>query len=66
MISKYTIRRYKRSRFWGIYEGEELVALCVYKKGAVIVREVFDERDALLRNPPRDLCVADRSYQCRT
>ena len=33
-----TICRYKRSRFWAVYEAEDrLVCVCVYKRGALEV-----------------------------
>lgn len=47
--SRYTIKRWKLSRHWAVFEGEELIALCVYRKGARSVVTHLDERDALKR-----------------
>ena len=34
-----TVKRYKRTRFWGVYDTSGmLICLCVYKKGAEEVR----------------------------
>lgn len=41
---QYEVRRYKKSRFWGVFYGERLIALCVYKKGARIVMSLLQER----------------------
>lgn len=30
----YRYERYKRSRFWAVYDLDQLICLCVYKKGA--------------------------------
>lgn len=29
-----TIERYRKTRFWAVYDGDELVCVTVYKKGA--------------------------------
>jgi len=34
-----TIERYRRTRFWGLYEAGELLCVTVYKKGAQAVKE---------------------------
>ena len=34
------IGRYNRSRFWGVWCGEVLIAVTVYRKGAVSVAEL--------------------------
>jgi hypothetical protein len=47
--SKYTITRWKLSHHWAVLKGEELIALCVYRKGARSVVTHLDERDALKR-----------------
>ena len=47
--SPYTIQRWKRTRFWAIHRHEELIALCVYRKGAREVVKHLEERDALKR-----------------
>jgi hypothetical protein len=33
------IERYRRTRFWGLYEAGELLCVTVYKKGAQAVKE---------------------------
>jgi hypothetical protein len=30
----FRYERYKRTRFWAVYNGEELIAVVVYRKGA--------------------------------
>jgi len=35
----FRIERYGRTRFWALYEAEELLCLTVYKKGAAAVKE---------------------------
>lgn len=41
-----TIERYRRTRFWGLYEAGELLCVTVYKKGAQAVKERL-ERSAV-------------------
>ena len=41
---QYEVRRYKKSRFWGVFYGERLIAVCVYKKGARAVLSLLQER----------------------
>jgi hypothetical protein len=33
-----TVERYRRTRFWGLYEAGQLLCVTVYKKGAEAVR----------------------------
>ncbi len=33
-----TIERYRRTRFWGLYEAGQLLCVTVYKKGAEAVK----------------------------
>lgn len=33
------MERYGKTRFWGLYEGGELLCVTVYKKGAKAVKE---------------------------
>jgi len=40
------IERYRRTRFWGLYEAGELLCVTVYKKGAQAVKERL-ERSAV-------------------
>ena len=42
--SPYRIARYKRTRHWAVYEGDVLVVVTVYKRGAA---EVVRRLDAL-------------------
>jgi hypothetical protein len=41
MTGRYEVSRHKRSRFWALRDGNsgELVAVTVYKKGAMAVKE---------------------------
>lgn len=41
-----SIERYRRTRFWGLYEAGELLCVTVYKKGAQAVKERL-ERSAV-------------------
>jgi hypothetical protein len=43
--SKYRIEKYRRTRFWGIYDGETLIVVTTYKRGARIVVAILDELD---------------------
>jgi hypothetical protein len=52
------------ARFWAVYEGEALVCVCVYRKGAREVarrlangRTVIEPLRALRPNGPRNLYV---------
>jgi hypothetical protein len=47
-----TIERYRRTRFWGLYEAGELLCVTVYKKGARAVKERL-ERGAPFPPPVR-------------
>jgi hypothetical protein len=38
------IERWKRSRFWAVWEGETLVAVCVYRRGAAALVSMLEER----------------------
>jgi hypothetical protein len=68
--SPYVIARWKLTRFWAISLRGELIALCVYKKGAREVVKHLDERDQLkyalsgLRLIS-DLVTDERSSACR-
>ncbi|HYC59888.1 MAG TPA: hypothetical protein VEK79_10025 [Thermoanaerobaculia bacterium] len=33
-----TVERYRRTRFWGLYEAGQLLCVTVYKKGAAAVK----------------------------
>ena len=45
---RYRIERYRRSRYWALYEGKELMALTVYKRGAKEVLTRLQARDQQL------------------
>ena len=36
-----TITRYKRTRHWAVYRGGELLAVTVYRKGALSIASVL-------------------------
>ena len=40
------ITRYKKTQYWAIWDGQELVALTVYRRGAVEVLRRLQERAA--------------------
>jgi hypothetical protein len=55
--SHYRVARYPYSRFYALYDGEELLAVTVYKKGAEAVRDRLqaqEARIAALRQGQRD------------
>ena len=37
-----TVKRYRKTRFWAVYEDGELVCVTVYKKGANAVKARLD------------------------
>lgn len=41
-----TIERYRKTRFWAVYEAGELVCVTVYKKGAKAVKARLEVRVA--------------------
>jgi hypothetical protein len=47
--SPYTIVKHTPRRFWRVMNGEELIAVVVYKKGAREVVRHLEERDDLKR-----------------
>jgi hypothetical protein len=38
------VERYKKTRYWAIWDGQELVALTVYRRGALEVLRRLQER----------------------
>src|SRR5262245_52413134 len=44
--SHYRVARYPYSRFYALYDGEELLAVTVYKKGAEAVRDRLQAQEA--------------------
>jgi hypothetical protein len=60
--SHYRVARYPYSRFYALYDGEELLAVTVYKKGAEAVRDRLqaqEARIAALTQGQRDQSEAD-------
>ena len=60
--SHYRVARYPYSRFYALYDGEELLAVTVYKKGAEAVRDRLqaqEARIAALTQEQRDHSEAD-------
>ena len=47
------VTKYKESRFWAVWIGEELLAVVCYKKGAMAIRAVLNGM------PKADLAVKD-------
>ena len=44
--SRFHVKRYEGTRFWGLYEGDKLLAVTVYRKGAEAVRNKLQEQEA--------------------
>src|SRR5882724_724590 len=44
--SHYRVARYPSSRFYALYDGEQLLAVTVYKKGAEAVRDRLQAQEA--------------------
>jgi hypothetical protein len=42
------------TRFWAVYEGNELVAVTVYRKGAIRVKERIEELRAIIERSEHD------------
>jgi hypothetical protein len=42
-LGEIRIERYKDSRYWGLWLGEKLLAVTVYKRGAESVAELIKE-----------------------
>jgi hypothetical protein len=49
----YTVERYRDSRFWALYDGDELVCVTVYKKGANAVKERLERLSSLPPSPEK-------------
>ena len=56
----FRIEREAKTRFWALYDGEELVCLTVYNKGAVAVQQ------RLAAQPKRPRAAAARVAAART
>lgn len=57
------IERYKASRFWGVWIGETLLAVTVYKRGAEAVAIIT--RELIRRTPSGSIC-ATLKYENKT
>jgi hypothetical protein len=40
-----TVERYRKTRFWAVYEAGELLCVTVYRKGAIAVKERLERQD---------------------
>ncbi|MEO8381155.1 MAG: hypothetical protein ABI779_15960 [Acidobacteriota bacterium] len=47
-----SIERYRRSRFWGLYEAGQLLCVTVYKKGADAVKTRIERGTPASPPPP--------------
>ncbi len=64
--SRYRVERYGRTRHWAVYDGEELLAVTVYKKGAIAVAhrlQDYESRIADLSWPEEKSPACGRSDQ---
>ena len=46
--SRFRVEKYRKSRHFAVYDGEELLAVTVYKKGAEAIRQRLEEYETLL------------------
>src|SRR6516165_2401318 len=53
--SRYRVARYPNSRFYALYDGDQLLAVTVYRKGAEAVRERLQEQEARIGQLTQDL-----------
>ena len=49
--SHYRIERYKNTRHWALYDGDELVTVTVYKRGAESVKQRLEDLEKRLAEP---------------
>lgn len=47
-----TVERYRRTRFWGLYEAGQLLCVTVYKKGAAAVKTRIERGTPAPPPPP--------------
>jgi hypothetical protein len=50
--AELTVERYRRTRFWGLYEAGVLLCVTVYKKGAEAVKTRIERGTPLPLRPP--------------
>jgi hypothetical protein len=55
--SRYRVDHYPHSRFWAVYEGIDLVAVTVYRKGAAAITARLEEKDRRIAALERQLAV---------
>jgi hypothetical protein len=46
-----TIKRYKKTRYWAVWQEQELLAVVCYKKGAQAIKQLLSD---LLNKPAND------------
>ncbi len=46
--SRFRVEKYGKSRHFAVYDGEKLLAVTVYKKGAEAIRHRLEEYETLL------------------
>jgi len=56
-----TVERYRKTRFWAVYEHGELLCVTVYKKGANAVKQRIGMHHALANRPAHPHVVRDRA-----
>ena len=49
-MGNYWIERYDETKFFGLYDGGELVAVCTYKRGAQEVKKRLEELEARIQD----------------
>ena len=54
---RYRVDHYPHSRFWAVYEGADLVAVTVYRKGAKTITARLEEKDRRIAALERQLAV---------
>jgi hypothetical protein len=46
-----TIKRYKNTRHWAVWKGEQLLAVVCYKKGAKAIKQILTD---IMNKPAND------------
>ncbi|MCP4486151.1 MAG: hypothetical protein GY820_02355 [Gammaproteobacteria bacterium] len=41
LLSEVRVEKYRKTRYWAVWLGEELLAVTVYKKGATAVKNIL-------------------------
>jgi hypothetical protein len=54
---RYRVDHYPHSRFWAVYDGEDLVAVTVYRKGAEAITARLEEKDRSIAALERQLAA---------